>query len=46
MSGNMSEKVDKICTTYFLFDLETIGISVNKDDIVEISALKVKDGFR
>lgn len=29
---------------YVVFDLETTGISVMKDEIIEISAVKVKDG--
>ena len=29
---------------YVLFDLETTGVSWEKDEVVEISALKVKDG--
>lgn len=29
---------------YIVFDLETTGVSVYKDDIIEISALKVKNG--
>lgn len=30
---------------YVLFDLETTGVSWEKDEVVEISALKVKDGM-
>lgn len=29
---------------YVLFDLETTGISCNSDDVIEISALKVREG--
>lgn len=31
-------------TKYIVFDLETTGISVNNDEVIEISALKVLDG--
>jgi DNA polymerase III subunit alpha, Gram-positive type len=30
--------------TYVVFDLETTGFSVNNDDIIEVAAVKVKDG--
>ena len=29
---------------YVLFDLETTGISRNTDEVIEISAVKVRDG--
>ena len=35
----------KYVPDYVLFDLETTGISCREDEVVEISALKVKDGF-
>ena len=31
--------------TYVLFDLETTGISVYKDKVIEIAAIKVENGF-
>ena len=39
-------KILEIYTTdYVLFDLETTGLSTLSDEVVEISALKVKNGF-
>ena len=34
----------KHINTYIVFDLETIGLNPKTDAIIEISALKVKDG--
>ena len=45
LANKSGKKLIKYVTDYILFDLETTGISVNKDEVVEISALKVKDGF-
>ena len=46
MSTNMTGKMlIKYVPDYVLFDLETTGISCREDEVVEISALKVKDGF-
>ncbi len=36
--------LNKYVPDYVLFDLETTGISTRKDEVVEISALKVKGG--
>ena len=38
------KKLAKYVPDYVVFDLETTGISCIKDDIVEISAIKVKNG--
>ena len=45
LANKSGKKLIKYVPDYVLFDLETTGISVNKDEVVEISALKVKDGF-
>lgn len=51
--GNMEEMMENTCRgkrlakyvpDYVVFDLETTGISWMKDDIIEISAVKVKKG--
>lgn len=41
---NKGKRLAKYVSDYVVFDLETTGISVAKDDIIEISAVKVKDG--
>lgn len=41
---NKGKKLVKYVPDYVVFDLETTGISVNSDDIIEISAVKVKNG--
>lgn len=38
------KKLDSYVPDYVVFDLETTGISCEKDEVVEISALKVKNG--
>ena len=40
----MAKRVDEYIKNYVVFDLETTGTSPNRDKIVEISALKVRDG--
>ena len=35
---------NKYTPNYVIFDLETTGISPNYDEVIEISALKVKGG--
>ena len=34
----------KYVSDYVVFDLETTGLSCESDEIIEISALKVRDG--
>lgn len=36
--------LNKYAPNYVVFDLETTGISVKSDEVIEISALKVRDG--
>lgn len=38
------KRIDRYVSDYVVFDLETTGISIRKDKIIEISALKVKSG--
>lgn len=40
----MGKKLNQYVTDYCLFDLETTGISINYDEVVEISAVKVRNG--
>ena len=45
MLGNHRGKIlHHYIKDYVLFDLETTGISCNYDEVIEISAVKVKDG--
>ncbi len=37
-------KMEKYIPDYIVFDLETTGVSVNSDEIIEISALKIEKG--
>lgn len=41
---NKGKRLAKYVPDYVVFDLETTGISAAKDDIIEISAVKVKGG--
>lgn len=38
------KRIDKNTDNYTIFDLETTGISAAYDEVIEISALKVRDG--
>ncbi len=40
---NKGNRLTKYIPNYVVFDLETTGINVNSDDIIEISAIKVVD---
>lgn len=42
MENNKGKRLAKYVPDYVVFDLETTGVSVVKDDIIEISAVKVK----
>ena len=42
-ADNRGKRLSKYVDNYGVFDLETTGISAVKDDIIEISALKVKN---
>ena len=44
MSTQKGTLSNKYTPNYVIFDLETTGISPNYDEVIEISALKVKDG--
>ncbi len=44
LSKKAGKKLLEYVPDYVLFDLETTGISWEKDEVVEISAVKVKDG--
>ncbi len=40
---NKEKRIDKIVSDYVVFDLETTGTSPVKDEVVEISAIKVRN---
>ena len=40
----MAKRIDRYIQDYVVFDLETTGTSVNRDMIIEISALRVRNG--
>lgn len=44
MTSGGGKRLAKYVPDYVVFDLETTGVSVQRDEIIEISALKVKDG--
>lgn len=44
MSTQKGSLINKYTPNYVIFDLETTGISPNYDEVIEISALKVKGG--
>ena len=44
MSTQKGALINKYTPNYVIFDLETTGISPNYDEVIEISALKVKGG--
>lgn len=44
LSNKPGKKINKYVSDYVVFDLETTGISTAFDAVVEISAVKVKDG--
>ena len=44
ITRNKGKRLNQYVPDYIVFDLETTGISVQHDTIIEISALKVKNG--
>ncbi len=44
MNRQKGKQLGKYVPDYFVFDLETTGINVNRDQIIEISSLKVVQG--
>lgn len=44
LSNQKGRLLDKYITDYIVFDLETTGISWKTDEVIEISAVKVKSG--
>ena len=44
LSKKTGKKLNKYLSDYIVFDLETTGISCASDQVIEISALKVKNG--
>lgn len=42
-SGYRGKRISKYVENYVVFDFETTGISVSRDDIIEISAIRVRD---
>lgn len=45
-SGYRGKRISKYVGNYVVFDFETTGISVIRDDIIEISAIRVRDHER
>ena len=44
LSSTQGKNLNRYVPDYVLFDLETTGISCTSDDVIEISAVKVRDG--
>ena len=44
MSNQRGKQLNKYVPDYVLYDLETTGISANYDEVIEISAVKVRGG--
>ncbi len=44
LSNKPGKKLNEYVADYVLFDLETTGISCSADEVIEISAIKVKNG--
>ena len=45
LSNKTGKKLNEYVSDYVLFDLETTGVSCENDEVIEISALKVRDEF-
>lgn len=45
LGGNRGKQIYQYVPDYVLYDLETTGISCNYDDIIEISAVRVRNGI-
>ena len=44
LAKEMGRKMNKYVEDYVIFDLETTGVSYKKDEVIEISAIKVIKG--
>ena len=44
LGKNKGKLLTKYVPDYIVFDLETTGVMISKDEIIEISAVKVRDG--
>ena len=44
MEENRGKRIFNYLPDYVVFDLETTGTSIKSDDIIEISAVKVRNG--
>ena len=44
LTTQKGRNIDSYIENYVLFDLETTGISWRSDDVIEISALRVRNG--
>lgn len=45
MACSNGKKLNKYVSDYVIFDLETTGVSVTNDEVIEISAVKVANGI-
>lgn len=44
LNSSMGKRLNEYVKDYVVFDLETTGISIKSDDVIEISAVKVENG--
>ena len=44
LGKNKGKLLTKYVPDYVVFDLETTGVMISKDEIIEISAVKIRNG--